>query len=142
MAERIIIPRMGQTMTEGTVAKWYVSDGASVSAGDDIYELEYDKSSATIQAKTAGTVRLLCSEGDVISLGQAVAVVLAEGERLEDVNVAGEHQVANAAPAGDAAPPLLMSSTADLYRIRLPSRITSRRISFPSPGFPWAPAAA
>ena len=104
MAERIIIPRMGQTMTEGTVARWYVSDGDRVAAGDDIYELEYDKSSATIQAKTAGTVRLLCSEGDVISLGQAVAVVLADGEKLEDVNIAGEHQVANVATAGDSAP--------------------------------------
>ena len=104
MAERIIIPRMGQTMTEGTVARWYVYDGAQVSAGDPVYELEYDKSSATIEAKTSGTVRLLCSEGDVISLGQAVAVVLAEGEKLEDVNIAGEHQVANAATAGDAAP--------------------------------------
>ena len=104
LAERIIIPRMGQTMTEGTVARWYVSDGAQVSAGDDIYELEYDKSSATIEAKTSGTVRLLCEEGDVISLGQAVAVILAEGEKLEDVNIAGEHQVANAATAGDAAP--------------------------------------
>ena len=104
MAERIIIPRMGQTMTEGTVARWYVSDGAQVAAGDDIYELEYDKSSATIQAKTSGTVRLLCGEGDVISLGQAVAVVLADGEKLEDVNIAGEHQVANVATAGDAEP--------------------------------------
>lgn len=104
MAERIIIPRMGQTMTEGTVARWYVSDGAQVAAGDDIYELEYDKSSATIQAKTSGTVRLLCSEGDVISLGQAVAVVLADGEKLEDVNIAGEHQVANVATAGETEP--------------------------------------
>ena len=40
----------------------------------------------------------------MISLGQAVAVILAEGEKLEDVNIAGEHQVANAATAGDAAP--------------------------------------
>ena len=104
MAERIIIPRLGQTMTEGTVAQWYVTDGAHVDAGDDIYELEYDKSCATIEAKTSGTVRLLCNEGDVISLGQAVAVILADGEKLEDVNIAGEHQVANVATAGDAAP--------------------------------------
>ncbi|MEA4854243.1 MAG: 2-oxo acid dehydrogenase subunit E2 [Christensenella sp.] len=97
MAQRVIIPRMGQTMTEGVVARWYVKDGDSVATGDDIYELEYDKSTATVQAKSAGTVRLLCEEGATIPLGEAVAVILADGETLESVNVKGEYGVANAA---------------------------------------------
>lgn len=84
MAQFVIVPRMGQTMTEGLVAKWYVKDGDHVVAGDDIYELEYDKSTASIQAKQDGTVRLLCNEGDTIPLGGAVAVILGQGEEFDE----------------------------------------------------------
>lgn len=100
MAQRIIIPRMGQTMTEGVVAKWYKKDGDAVSAGDDIYELEYDKATATVQAKKPGIIRLLCEEGSAASLGETVAVILEDGETLESVNVRSEHAVANSAKAG------------------------------------------
>ena len=101
MAQRIIIPRMGQTMTEGVVAKWFVKDGDTVSSGDDIYELEYDKASATITAKADGVVKLLCEEGATVPLGKAVAVILENGETLDSVNISGEHEVANAAKAGE-----------------------------------------
>lgn len=105
MAQRIIIPRMGQTMTEGVVAKWCVNDGDSVREGDDIYELEYDKSSAKITAKASGTVRLLCAEGDTVPLGNTVAVILEEGETLDSVKIAGEHEVANSSDKKAVEPP-------------------------------------
>lgn len=100
MASRIIIPRMGQTMTDGVVAKWYVKDGQSVQPGDNVYELEYDKATASIPAKQAGIIRLLVQEGDTVPLGEAVAVVLGPGETLEDVNTSSAHAVANAAKGG------------------------------------------
>ena len=104
MAQRVIIPRMGQTMTEGIVAKFYVRDGQSVEVGSDIYELEYDKSTATVTAKKAGTVRLLVKEGATVPLGEAIAVILEDGETLESVNIAGSYQVANAAKANESVP--------------------------------------
>ena len=104
MAQRVIIPRMGQTMTEGVVGKFYVRDGQPVEVGSDIYELEYDKSTATVTAKKAGTVRLLVEEGATVPLGEAVAVILEDGETLESVNIAGDHQVANAAKTNEPAP--------------------------------------
>ncbi len=104
MAQRVIIPRMGQTMTEGVVGKFYVRDGQSVEVGSDIYELEYDKSTATVTAKKAGTVRLLVEEGATVPLGEAVAVILEDGETLQSVNIAGDHAVANAAKANEPAP--------------------------------------
>ena len=105
MEQRIIIPRMGQTMTEGVVAKWCVNDGDSVREGDDIYELEYDKSSAKITAKASGTVRLLCAEGDTVPLGNTVAVILEEGETLDSVKIAGEHEVVNSSDKKAVEPP-------------------------------------
>ena len=100
MAQRIIIPRLGQTMTEGIVAKWYKKDGEAVAAGDPVYELEYDKSTATIEAKKAGTLRTLVEEGSTVPLGDTVAVVLEAGEKLEDILAQKTYSVANAAKAG------------------------------------------
>ena len=102
MAQRIIIPRMGQTMTEGVIAKWYVNDGDAVNAGDDIYDLEYDKSTSTVQAKKPGIIKLLFEEGATAPLGEAVAVILEEGEEFDPSLVKGAHSVANAALGGAA----------------------------------------
>lgn len=88
MAQKVIIPRLGQTMTEGLVAVWYQEDGAIVKAGEDVYELEYDKSTAAIQAKIDGTLRHLHPAGSTVPVGQAVGVILEAEESLEDAVVA------------------------------------------------------
>lgn len=104
MAQKVIVPRLGQTMTEGTVARFYVKDGDSVQADTNIYELEYDKSTAPIPAKKAGTIHLLVAEGAVVPVGQPVAVVLEDGETLESVQSGGASAVAKETPAPAAAP--------------------------------------
>ena len=114
MAQRIIIPRMGQTMTEGVVAKWYKKDGDAVAAGDDVYELEYDKATATVQAKKAGIIRLLCEAGATAALGETVAVILEDGETLESVNIHGEYAVANAAKADTQNIPQMQKKTGSI----------------------------
>lgn len=110
MSQRVIIPRLGQTMTEGVVAKWYKKDGDKISAGEDVYELEYDKSTATIQAKKSGIIRLLVSEGSVVPLGDTVAIVLESGETLEEILAQKTYSVANAAKAIDKPIPVAVSS--------------------------------
>jgi pyruvate dehydrogenase E2 component (dihydrolipoamide acetyltransferase) len=85
MAQRIVIPRLGQTMTEGTVIRWLKEDGEIVNVNDDIFELEYDKSTAFVQAKKYGILRLLSEEGITAPVGETVAVILENDETLEDV---------------------------------------------------------
>lgn len=94
-------------MTEGTVARFFVKDGDAVQADTNIYELEYDKSTAEIPAKKAGTIRLLVEEGAVVPVGQPVAVVLENGETLDSVklNVGPAPSVPPAAAAAPAAAP-------------------------------------
>ncbi len=114
MAEKIIIKRMGQTMTEGTVGKWYIADGAAVEAGQNVYELEYDKSTAPVQARTSGTLHHLVPEGGSAPVGQPVGVILQAGETMDSVKLQTASQVAvaptapgaakAAAPAAPAAP--------------------------------------
>ena len=102
LAQKVIIPRMGQTMTEGTVARFLVKDGDKVQADTEIYELEYDKSTANIPAKKAGTVKLLVEEGSVVPLGQPVAVILEDGETLDSVDLSSNHDVAVASKKSEA----------------------------------------
>ena len=107
MAQKVIVPRLGQTMTEGTVARFFVKDGDKVTEGTPIYELEYDKSTAPVAAKRGGTVRLLVSEGTVVKLGNPVAVILEDGETLESAGFGAAPAAAApaaAAPAPAAAP--------------------------------------
>ena len=103
MAEKIIIKRLGQTMTEATVGKWFIPDGARVEAGQDVYEMEYDKSTAAVQARTSGTLHHLVEEGATVPVGQPVALVLQEGESLDNVELTVRDVANAAAPMNTAA---------------------------------------
>ena len=70
----VIMPKMGATMTEGTVGKWYVAAGQAVSAGDVLCEVETDKAVVDIEAEQGGTVAaLLVKEGDTVPIGEPIA---------------------------------------------------------------------
>jgi dihydrolipoamide dehydrogenase len=99
MAQRVIIPRLGQTMTEGTVAKWLAAQDQRVNAGDPVYELEYDKATAVVEAKKSGIFKRLAEEGAKAAVGETVGVILEEGEKLEDILSQKTFTVANSAKA-------------------------------------------
>jgi pyruvate dehydrogenase E2 component (dihydrolipoamide acetyltransferase) len=90
----IAMPRLSDSMEEGTILRWLVADGATVARGDEIAEIETDKANMTYEADAAGTFKPVASEGDSLPVGALIAHVLGEGEE------------APAASAGDeAAPP-------------------------------------
>jgi pyruvate dehydrogenase E2 component (dihydrolipoamide acetyltransferase) len=82
MATEVLIPKLGMTMTEGTVAEWHVTDGAEVKQGEPIYRLETEKIEMEIEAEASGIVRLVAPEGATLECGQVVAYILAPGEAL------------------------------------------------------------
>lgn len=114
MAHKVIIPRLGQTMTEGTVARFLVKDGDHVQVDTEIYELEYDKSTANIPAKKAGIVHLLVEEGAVVPLGQPVAVILEEGETLDTVDLSAGRDVAVAGKSAGRAAAAPVAASAEV----------------------------
>src|SRR5215207_9391140 len=74
MATDITMPRLSDSMEEGTILKWLVSEGDEVEKGQEIVEIETDKANMTYEADTAGTiVELVASEGDTLSLGEVIA---------------------------------------------------------------------
>lgn len=91
MATDVLMPRLSDSMEEGTVLKWLVEKGGAVKRGEPLVEIETDKANMTYEADTDGfLIELLAQEGDTLEVGQPIARIGAEGEPA-------------AAPAADAA---------------------------------------
>ena len=75
MSTPINIPKLGVSITEGTLVEWLVSDGQSVQAGDVIYRIETDKVENEIEAPVAGTVRLSGVEGETYEVGTQIGSI-------------------------------------------------------------------
>ncbi|MEE8293626.1 MAG: biotin/lipoyl-containing protein, partial [Kiloniellales bacterium] len=82
MPINILMPALSPTMTEGTLAKWFVKEGDSITSGDVIAEIETDKATMEVEAVDEGTVgRLMVGEGaEGVPVNQVIAVLLEEGE--------------------------------------------------------------
>jgi len=91
VAREIIMPRLSDSMEEGTILKWLVAAGDTVSPGDPIVEVETDKAVVTHEADEAATVLgLLAEEGTSVAVGAPIMVVGEAGETLPEP-VAFEH---------------------------------------------------
>lgn len=75
MSTEVRIPKLSMSMTEGILAEWLVSDGASVSQGDVIYTLESDKSSQEIEAPASGVIRITGEIGETYEVGALIAQI-------------------------------------------------------------------
>jgi pyruvate/2-oxoglutarate dehydrogenase complex dihydrolipoamide acyltransferase (E2) component len=75
MATPINIPKLGVSMTEGTLVEWLVADGATVAPGDPLYRIETDKVENDIEAPVAGVVHLTGEEGETYDVGTQVGSI-------------------------------------------------------------------
>jgi len=86
MAIKIEMPKLSDTMEEGVIAKWNVSEGDKVESGDIIAEVETDKATMEVEVFDEGTIlKILVAEGDAIPLGETMAIVGEEGEDISDL---------------------------------------------------------
>jgi pyruvate dehydrogenase E2 component (dihydrolipoamide acetyltransferase) len=83
MPFEITMPQLGLTMEKGTIVEWLVGEGDEVSAGQEIFQVETDKSVVAVEAREAGTlVRLLVPAGQEVAVNTVLAVGVAPGEVL------------------------------------------------------------
>jgi len=82
MAINLQMPAMSPTMEEGTLAKWLVKEGDSVSSGDILAEIETDKATMEMEAVDEGVIaKILVDEGsENVAVGTVIAVLAEEGE--------------------------------------------------------------
>ncbi|HEY2650777.1 MAG TPA: dihydrolipoamide acetyltransferase family protein [Solirubrobacteraceae bacterium] len=99
MALEIIMPRLSDSMEEGTILQWLVAAGDHVDEGQPLAEIETDKANVTYEADRTGTVLALSvSEGASVPVGAPILVIGDPGEELPAPAAAPE-TVAAAAPA-------------------------------------------
>ena len=80
----IKMPKLGESITEGTIVSWSVKVGDAVQEDDVLFEVSTAKVSAEIPSPVAGKVlELLFSEGDTVAVGTTVALIQLEGEEGE-----------------------------------------------------------
>src|SRR6187200_1008018 len=71
----VSMPRLSDSMEEGTILKWLKSDGDEVKRGDELVEIETDKANMTYEADQDGVLSITASEGDTLSVGEKIATI-------------------------------------------------------------------
>ncbi|MDO6586062.1 pyruvate dehydrogenase complex dihydrolipoamide acetyltransferase [Salipiger sp. 1_MG-2023] len=90
MPIEILMPALSPTMEEGTLAKWLVKEGDTVSSGDILAEIETDKATMEFEAVDEGTIgKILIEAGaEGVKVNTPIAVLLEEGESASDIGAA------------------------------------------------------
>ncbi|MCK6557145.1 dihydrolipoyl dehydrogenase, partial [Candidatus Binatia bacterium] len=89
----VVVPTLGESVTEGVIVRWLKEEGEAVAADEALLELETDKASVEIPAPAAGVLHRVKNEGDKVQVGHVVARI--------DASAAGARPAAGAAaPAG------------------------------------------
>jgi len=69
----IAMPRLSDSMEEGTIIKWLKSEGDEVARGDELVEIETDKATMTYEADSDGVLQIVAAEGDTLPVGEVIA---------------------------------------------------------------------
>jgi pyruvate dehydrogenase E2 component (dihydrolipoamide acetyltransferase) len=75
----VVMPRLSDSMTEGTIVRWSKADGAEVQRGEEIVEVETDKAIVGYEAEVSGTLSIRAPEGAVVAVGAVIAVIGVSG---------------------------------------------------------------
>lgn len=105
MAIELLMPALSPTMEEGTLAKWLVKEGDTISSGDIIAEIETDKATMEFEAVDEGIMgKILVAEGtEGVKVNEAIAIMVEEGEDASNLSASAP---AAAAPAPVEAAPV------------------------------------
>jgi 2-oxoglutarate dehydrogenase E2 component (dihydrolipoamide succinyltransferase) len=94
----VLMPQLGETVLEGTVATWYKKAGDAVAKGDLLLDVETDKAATEIEAPADGVLSSInVPEGDTVDVGTVLAVIAVEGEVAEAAAAAPRAAKATAA---------------------------------------------
>lgn len=94
MATIVKMPKLGTTMTEGTIVKWLKNEGDPVKQGEIYVEIQTDKVNIEDEAETSGIFKkILVQEGEVAPVGQPIAIIASADEELPEITDATEKDI-------------------------------------------------
>ena len=103
MAEFVLMPKMGLTMTEGFLTNWRKSEGDTVYKGDVLFDVETDKLTNEFEAKTSGFLRKILVNEETVKILVPVAIIGTEDEDISELLKQADGG-AEAAPEKEEAP--------------------------------------
>ncbi len=68
----IVMPRLSDSMEEGTILKWLKSDGEPVARGEPLAEIETDKATLTFESDAAGVLEIVVAAGETLPIGEVI----------------------------------------------------------------------
>src|SRR5271157_6656480 len=71
----ITVPGVGESITEGILARWLKSDGSLVKAGEPLFELETDKANNVVPAGSTGVLKIAAAEGETVAIGATIGTL-------------------------------------------------------------------
>jgi pyruvate/2-oxoglutarate dehydrogenase complex dihydrolipoamide acyltransferase (E2) component len=75
MATEILLPKLGFTMSEGTIVEWLIADGGDVVEGQPLFALESEKSTQEIDAPASGVLTILIAAGAEAEVGTIIGTI-------------------------------------------------------------------
>jgi len=118
----ITMPRLSDSMEEGTILRWLKADGDTIARGDELAEIETDKATMTYEADDAGVLQIAVGEGETRPVGAVIARLSADG-------AASAAPAAPAVPRGAAPAARSASGPARVRPIRVKASPLARRLA-------------
>src|SRR5499427_1303208 len=127
----ILMPQLGETVSEGKITRWFKSAGDAVKPGDNLFEIETDKVSMEVPATSAGVLsEIRVGVGEVAPVGAIVAVIAGEGGAAAPAPAAAatpaKQQVKVAPPPVSASPTAAVTGASvkldPFFEVRTPDR--------------------
>jgi len=91
MAVDVVMPKLGLTMTEGTISKWLKQDGEKVEKGEPLLEVTTDKITNEVEAPASGVIKIFVNDGKTARVSEVIGAIAGEGENV--VPPKGEKEV-------------------------------------------------
>jgi len=102
MATDVTMPRLSDSMEEGTILNWIVSEGDEVKRGEPLVEIETDKANMTYESDTDGTlIEIVAGEGDTLPIGEVIARIGEPGEASSNGGGKREREASEGGDEGD-----------------------------------------
>lgn len=137
----ITMPQLGETVTEGTITRWFKQVGESVAADEVLFEVSTDKVDSEVPSPVAGTlVEIRAGEGDTVAVGQVLAVVESAGAGVTPPPAAPPAPEVAPEPAPE--PAAAPAAVADMVLVPTPAAPEPAPPAAPEPAPPAAPEPA
>ncbi|GAQ25924.1 dihydrolipoamide acetyltransferase family protein [Tepidanaerobacter syntrophicus] len=100
MAVNVVMPKLGLTMTKGTLNKWLIKVGDKVKKGDAVAEISSEKITNVVEAPADGILgKILVNEGEEVPVATPIGIIISEGEKLDEIPKAAAKEEAVTPPS-------------------------------------------